>query len=114
NLPITQSHPFGSKVSKYKVTKSSHQSCVCPCVYTKSSGMNYRCSWPNRPTTSPMTSCTCPHTFDHSSFPIRQVQSPTPVHTRCTFCTNAKNYTVDGKIAQLFGESTRGLIYYYY
>ncbi|VIO92868.1 Variant SH3 domain containing protein [Brugia malayi] len=70
--------------------------------------MNYRCSWPNRPTTSPMTSCTCPHTFDHSSFPIRQVQSPTPVHTRCTFCTNAKNYTVDGKIAQLFGESTRG------
>ncbi|VBB25726.1 unnamed protein product [Acanthocheilonema viteae] len=67
--------------------------------------MNYRCSWPVAP---PVASFTCPHTVDHPTLSMRQVQGLTPTHTRCTLCPNVKSYAAEGKIAQLFNESTGG------
>ncbi|EFO25974.1 hypothetical protein LOAG_02511 [Loa loa] len=70
--------------------------------------MNCRCSWPNRPNAPSIASFTCPHTVDHPTLSMRQVQGSTPIYTRCTFCANVRSNAADGKIAQLFSESTRG------
>ncbi|CAG9534940.1 unnamed protein product [Cercopithifilaria johnstoni] len=70
--------------------------------------MNCRCSWPDRPITPSMASFSCPHTIDHPTISMRQLQGSTPTHTRCTFCSNVKNYAAGGKVAQHFIESTKG------
>ncbi|KAL3994355.1 Peroxin 13 N-terminal region family protein [Acanthocheilonema viteae] len=74
-------------------------------INTEVKRMNYRCSWPVAP---PVASFTCPHTVDHPTLSMRQVQGLTPTHTRCTLCPNVKSYAAEGKIAQLFNESTGG------
>ncbi|VDO62964.1 unnamed protein product [Onchocerca flexuosa] len=70
--------------------------------------MNYRHSWTDRPVPPRMGPFTCPHTIDHPIISMPQVQSSTPTHTRCTYCTNLRSCTTDGKITQFFNKSTRG------